>query len=130
MIKTIKIGEVEYVLNSNAYTRFLYKKIFDKKILEDVQVITKFAMEVQEEQEKLNKENLSEEEKNTKLGLFALSVLDDYIDVLLQLTYIFIKCNDDGFMPFEEWLKTIDKVNPNDSWVSEVTELAVSSFYR
>lgn len=130
MIKTIKIGEVEYVLNSNAYTRFLYKQTFNRKILEDVQVIVQFATEVREEKERLEKEKLSEEELNTKIGIFALDKLDNFIDVLLQLTYIFIKCNDEKFMPYEDWLKTIDKINPNDSWVSEVTELSVSSFYR
>lgn len=130
MIKQVKIGEVEYVLNSNAYTRFLYKKLFGKGILEDVQVITQFAMEVQEEKDKLDKTKLSEEEKNAELGVFALSRLDGYMDVLLQLTYTFIKCNDESFMPYEDWLKTIDRINPNDDWVSEVTELSVSSFYR
>lgn len=130
MIKTIKIGESEYVLNSNAYTRFLYKKEFNRGIFEDVQVITNFALEVQEEKDRLDKENLSEEEKSAKIGVFALEKLDNFIDVLLQLAYIFIKCNDENFMAYEDWLKTIDTINPNDTWVSEVTELAVSSFRR
>ena len=130
MIKQVKIGENEYVLNSNAYTRFLYKKEFNKGIFEDVQVITNFALEVQEEKDRLDKENLSEEEKSAKIGVFALEKLDNFIDVLLQLAYIFIKCNDESFMPYEDWLKTIDTINPNDEWIGEVTELAVSSFRR
>lgn len=130
MIKKITIGEVEYTINSNAYTRLLYKKTFNKRIMEDVQVITKFALDVKEEKERLEKENLTEEDINIKIGSFALDRIDEYVEVILQFTYVFIKCNDESFMPYEEWLKTIDKVNPNDKWVTEVTELAVASFYR
>lgn len=130
MIKNIKIGEVEYTINSNAYTRFLYKKVFNKGIMEDVQIITNFAVCMQEEQDRLDKLGLSEDEKNKQIGLFALEKIDSFVDVILQLTYIFIRCNDENFMSYEDWLKTIDSVNPNDKWVSEVTELAVSSFYR
>ena len=128
MIKKIKIGEVEYEINSNAYTRFLYKKIFGKGIMEDIKVISDFAMAVQEEQDKLK--DLSPAEREQKLALFIMQNMDNYIDVILQLTYTFIKCANENFMSFEDWLKTLDRINPNESWVTEVTELSVSSFYR
>ena len=128
MIKKIKIGEVEYEINSNAYTRFLYKKLFNKGIMGDIQVISKFAMQVQEEQEHLK--DLNAEEREQKLALFIMQNMDDYIDVILQITYTFIKCANENFMGYEDWLKTLDRINPNDSWIAEVTELSVTSFYR
>ena len=128
MIKKIKIGEVEYEINSNAYTRFLYKKLFNKGIMEDVQVIANFAMAVQEEQERLK--DLPDTEAEQKLALFIMQNMDGYIDVILQMTYTFIKCADESFMEFDKWLKTIESINPNDKWIEEVTELSVSSFYR
>lgn len=130
MIKKIKIEEAEYEINSNAYTRLLYKKTFNKGIMEDVKVIAEYALEIQNEKDKLEKKGLSQDEINTAIGVIALEKIDTFVEIILQITYVFIKCNDEKFMSYEDWLKTIEKVNPNDEWVSEVTELAVSSFYR
>ena len=59
-----------------------------------------------------------------------LENIDDFMDVILKLAYIFILTVNPNFESFENWLKGIDKININESWIPEVTELAVSSFCR
>lgn len=132
MIKKIKIGENEYEINSNAYTRFLYKKVFGNSIIDDLNPLIEFAEKTRQKTEELEKLGIKEEELNTQIGLFVMRLpeFDNYMETIYKMAYIFIKTQDEAFMDFESWLKTIDKVSLSDKWVTEVTELAVSSFYR
>jgi hypothetical protein len=127
-MKTITICDKEYVVNSNAYTRFLYKQTFNTKIFADIAILNKFN----QGQEKLTKElkakKLKEEEINAEITTYIMENVDDFMDVMLKLAYIFIKTANADFMSFEDWLKEIETINVNDSWIGEVTELAVSSF--
>lgn len=132
MIKKLNIGENEYEINTNAYTRFLYKKEFGKGILEDISNIVNFGQEVDRIRTELAKEGLKGELLNQKIGIeiMKLSSFDSYLDVVLQITYIFIKNANEKFMSFESWLKTLETINISDKWFTEVTELAVNSFPR
>ena len=129
-MKKITICDKEYDINSNAYTRFLYKQVFNKKIFSDIAVLNKF----EQGQEKLTKElkakKYSKQEIEDEVSNYMLENIDDFMDVILKLAYIFILTVNPNFESFENWLKGIDKININESWISEVTELAVSSFCR
>ena len=54
--------------------------------------------------------------------------LDDFIDVIEKIAYILIYTANNKIGSFEDWLKSIEKINLSDSWISEVTEFAVASF--
>lgn len=129
-MKTIVICGQEYNIDCNAYTRFQFHKIFKRGIIEDIQIIQEFFLR----QTILTQEILKKDEKITendlikKLSNSLMATIDDYIDAVTRITYICIVTVDSNFMSYEEWLKTIEKINTNDIWIAEVTELAVNCF--
>ena len=78
----------------------------------------------------LKAKKYSKQEIEDEVSNYMLENIDDFMDVILKLAYIFILTVNPNFESFENWLKGIDKININESWISEVTELAVSSFCR
>lgn len=127
-MKKITICDKEYEINSNGYTRFLYKQTFDRKILADISKISEFYDGVEENTKKLQKENLSKEEIDKKTGNYMLENIDDIVDILLMLAYIFILTANSKMEGFQEWLTGIEAIDVNAPWVNEVADLAVSSF--
>lgn len=126
MRKKMEICGKEYDICSNAFTMFLYKKEFKTGIMADIGRLQEFA-EIQEKVTK-DKKGKTVEEIQKEVGLALMSEIDTYIEVTLRIAYVFIKCANPSFMPFDEWLQTIEGFNFEDKWVSEVTELAVNSF--
>lgn len=122
----LEIDGKEYDICSNAFTMFLYKKEFKTGIMADIGRLQEFAMV----QDKISKEmeGKPQEEIDKAVGLALMPEMDTYIEVSLRIAYIFVKCANPNFMPFDEWLKTIENFNFEDKWISEVTELAVNSF--
>lgn len=124
-MKKITINNKEYDIDCNAFTRFQYKKIFGRGMFEDIRNLNK----MNEEQEKFKKTFTgSEEELAQEINNITLVNLDDFVDIIERIAYILIYTANDKIGTFENWLKSIEKVNLSDSWVSEVTETAVSSF--
>ena len=68
--------------------------------------------------------------------MFTMEHLDDFIDVIERIAYILIYSaktatgytGNGSVESFEDWLKGLEKIDLSASWISEVTELAVSSF--
>ena len=127
-MKKITICDKEYEINSNAYTRFLYKQVFNTKIFSDIAVLNKFNQGQEKLRKELKAKKLKADEIEEQISNYMLENIDDFMDVMLKLAYIFIKTADSNFETFENWLKGIESININDSWVQEVTELAVNSF--
>lgn len=127
-MKKITIFNKEYDVVSNAYTRFQYKQVFKTKIFSDIAILNKFNQKQEELTKELKSKKMSDEEIEKEIQNFMLENIDDFLDVILKLAYIFILSANPKFESFEEWLKSIETVNVNDTWVQEVTELAVSSF--
>lgn len=124
-MKKITINDKEYDIACNAFTRFQYKKIFGRGMFEDIRNLNK----MNEEQEKLKKTFTgSEEELNQEINNITLANLDDFVDIIERIAYILIYTANDKIGTFENFLKSMDKINLSDSWVSEVTETAVASF--
>lgn len=127
-MKKITICDKEYEVSCNAFTRFQYKKIFGKGIFADIKVLSEFS----ENQEKIRKEStkkgLSNEEVDKEVNLYMMEHLDDFIDVVERIAYILIYSANNSIESFEDWLKGLEKIDLSASWISEVTELAVSSF--
>ena len=77
---------------------------------------------------KAKEEGRSEEEIEALTSNVLLSELDNLIVIVLQLAYIFIKTANPQFMSFEEFTQTIENINLDDGWITEVTEIAVNTF--
>lgn len=106
MRKIIKIGDKDYSLKSSAYTQFKYRNDTGKKLLDDVQKITKIN-------------GLPDEEQ--------ISQMEDVIDVILRIAYIMIlEADDKQVGTYDEFLKSIDGLFDNTEWIKEVIELAAA----
>ena len=127
-MKKITICDKEYSIDCNAFTRFKYKKVFGTGIFSDLKVLNQFSDRQNEIRKKLEKENATEEEIQKAINEMMLDNLDDFIDVIEKIAYILIYTANPQIESFENWLKGIEKINLNDNWIAEVTELAVNSF--
>lgn len=128
MKKKLTICGKEYEICSNAYCMFEYKKVFKTGLIADIGRMTAYNDKVEAEAERSKQENVSEVELERRMNRIAMDEFDNIIQIPLQIAYIFIKCADRNFMSFEEWLETIEDIRIEDSWIAEVTELAVNSF--
>lgn len=127
-MKKITICDKEYSIDCNAFTRFQYKKVFGTGLFSDIKVLNQFSDRQNEIRKKLEKENATEEEIQKAINEMMLDNLDDFIDVIEKIAYILIYTANPQIESFENWLKGIEKINLNDNWIAEVTELAVNSF--
>ena len=70
----------------------------------------------------------TDEEIEKQVNSEMMTNLDDFIDVIEKIAYILIYTADNKIGSFENWLKSIEKIDLSESWIAEVTEFAVSSF--
>ena len=110
MRKVIKISGKDYSMKSSAYTQFKYKDVTGRKMLDDIQRISKISTMDADEQ---------------------IGQMEDVIELLLQIAYIMIEEADPTQVTtFEEFLKGIDGLFDETAWVNEVIELAASPISR
>lgn len=110
MKKTIKIGDKSYFMKSSAYTQFKYRNDTGRRLLDDIQKVSKIN-------------NLPEEEQVTQV--------DDILDLILRIAYIMIDEADEKQVGnFEEFLKGIDGLFDDPKWIQEVIELAAAPISR
>ena len=129
-MKTITICDKQYPIECNAYTHMQYKKIFNKGIIEDVEVLKDYLitetltiMELKEKNPEISEIKLTE-----KLNEVMTPKIDDFIDVVTRIAYIEIYCADNNIEDYETFLKGIKTLRVDDDWIAEVTELAVDCF--
>ena len=127
-MKSITICEKEYPIVCNAFTRFEYKKIFNRGIFADIKVLSDFSDNQEKIKKELAEKGLADEEIEKEINLYMMEHLDDFIDVIERIAYILIYSANDKIESFENWLKAIEKIDLSDKWIQEVTEVAVSSF--
>lgn len=126
-MKTTICGK-EYEIACNAFTRFQYKKVFGNGIFADINILNKFSTEQEKLRKELKEKKLSDEEIEQEVNTKMMDSLDDFIDVIEKIAYIEIYTANNKIESFEDWIKSIDKIDLSADWISEVTELAVSSF--
>lgn len=127
-MKQITICDKEYNIDCNAFTRFQYKKVFNKGIFEDIKVLNEFSEKQNKIRKDLESKNATEEEIQKAINYSIMENLDDFIDVIEKIAYILIYTANPKTESFEDWLKGIEKIDLSANWISEVTELAVNSF--
>lgn len=124
----ITICDKEYEISCNAFTRFEYKKIFGVGIFEDIQKLNTFTQEQESLRKKLQAEGLEEAEIEERINGQMMNKVDDFLDVLERIAYILIYTANKEVGSFEEWLKSIAKIDLSADWIKVVTEFAVNSF--
>lgn len=129
-MKKIVICDKEFNIDCNALTYIQYRKIFNRGIFEDIQIIENFVSLQVVLTDKLKKENpgISDSEITRQLSRIMLNNIDEYIEAVTRITYACIYTANKEIGSYEEWLTEIERINTNDKWIVEVTEFAVSCF--
>lgn len=127
-MKKITICNKEFNIDCNAYTRFQYKSIFGRGIFSDIKILSDYSDKQENLRKKLKDEGKTDEEIEKQVNSEMMTNLDDFIDVIEKIAYILIYTVDNKIGSFENWLKSIEKIDLSESWIAEVTEFAVSSF--
>ena len=129
-MKKINICGKEFNIDCNAFTYFQYKKIFNKGIFEDFKTISDFTtmqVLITADLKEKNPE-ITEAETIKSISNSMLKYLDDYIEAVTRIGYICCYTANQNIGTYDEWLKGLKRVNTNDLWIVEVTELAVNCF--
>jgi hypothetical protein len=127
-MKKIKICDKEYTIDCNAFTYIQFKKVFNRGIFKDIQILKDFLVKQTTKITELKLLKLSEEEIEEKISNMMLNEIDEYVEALTRLTYIFIMTANENVTDYETWMKGITKLSIDDDWVVEVTEFAVDNF--
>ena len=127
-MKKITICNKEFNIDCNAYTRFQYKSVFGRGIFSDIKILSDYSDKQENLRKKLKDEGKTDEEIEKQVNSEMMTNLDDFIDVIEKIAYILIYTVDNKIGSFENWLKSIEKIDLSESLIAEVTEFAVSSF--
>ena len=129
-MKTIVIDGNEYNIECNGLTYIQYKKVFNKGIFADMDIIKDYlvrqTLKANEIKEKYPQ--MSEQEIDTQVGNYMNNHIDDFIEVITRIAYILIYSANEKVEEYENWLRKIKNFKIDDDWVAEVTELAVDCF--
>lgn len=129
-MKTIVIDGDEYEIECNALTYIQYKKIFNKGIFADMDIIKNYlvmqTLKANELKEKYPQ--MTEQEIDVQIGNYMSNYIDDFVEVITRIAYILIYSANEKTEEYEKWLRKIKNFKIDDDWVAEVTELAVDCF--
>lgn len=111
MKKIVKIGSKEYTMQSSAFTQFKYRNDTGRKLMQDINRITE----------------LRQKDSGT-----ILEDLDEFLEIILNITYVMIEEADPNqTKSFEDFLRNTDTLfDTQAEWVQEVIELAMSPISR
>lgn len=130
-MKKIDICGNEYEIDCNAFTFMEYRKKFkDNGIFEDFGTINNFeTIQVLLTAELKNKNpNITEAEIVRETSRQMLKYMDDFVEAITRVGYICCYTANPKIGEYEDWLKGLKRINTNDMWIVEVTELAVNCF--
>lgn len=130
-MKRINICGKEFDIDCNAFTYIEYRKKFKENgIFKDFETINNFTtMQVLlTGQLKEKKPEITEAELIKEISRTMISYMDEYIEAITRVAYICCYTANKNIGNYEEWLKGLTRVNTNDQWIVEVTELAVDCF--
>lgn len=108
MKKIVTISGKEYSMKSSAYTQFKYKNDTGRKLLEDLAKLEEMSA-----------------------GVNGVEKVDDLTELILRIAYIMIEEADASQVKsYEEFLKGIDGIYDDQTWIEGVMELAIAPFSR
>lgn len=129
-MKTIRIGNKEYMYDCNAYTYILFKKVFNFSIFDDIRVLQEYLVKqaIILNDIKQQVHNITEEALKNSITRFMLKDnIETFVESATRITYILIKEHNE-IPKYEEWLKTVPPLKISDEWIVEVAEFAVDCF--
>ena len=129
-MKTIRIGNKEYIYDCNAYTYILFKKVFNFSIFDDIRVLQEYLVKqaIILNDIKQQVHNITEEALKNSITRFMLKDnIETFVESATRITYILIKEHNE-IPKYEEWLKTVPPLKISDEWIVEVAEFAVDCF--
>lgn len=110
MKKIINIGGKDYTLKASAFTQFKYRNDTGRKMLQDLQELTK----------------LQSADEDT-----MISGIEDLTEIVLKMAYVMIEEADSTQVKsYDEFLKGIENLYDDINWINEVIELATSPLSR
>lgn len=129
-MKTIVIDGNKYDIECNALTYIQYKKVFNKGIFADMDIIKDYLIRQTLKANELKEKypQMSEQEIDTQVGNYMNNYIDDFIEVITRIAYILVYSANEKIEEYENWLRKIKNFKIDDDWVAEVTELAVDCF--
>lgn len=111
MEKKIKISGKEYIMKASAWTQFAYKDLTGRSFLTDIKELTKYA--------------------DKEITLENIEVLDELNKLLLPMTFVMVKEADSTqAVDYKDFLKNIDNLYDDITWIQEVILLACSPISR
>lgn len=112
MRKLIKIDNKDYLMQSSAYTQFAYKNETGRSLLKDLQSVVE----------------LTKKKKNEDYGI---DELDAVTDLILKVAYVMtIEADDKQYNNYVEFIKSIDNLYDDQTWIQEVITLACAPLSR
>lgn len=112
MKKLIKIDNKDYLMQSSAYTQFAYKNETGRSLLKDLQSVVELT-------------------KKKKKEDYGIDELDAVTDLILKVAYVMtIEADDKQYNNYVEFIKSIDNLYDDQTWIQEVTTLACAPLSR
>lgn len=129
-MKTITICDKEYNIDCNAFTYVQYRKVFNKGIFEDIQILKDYLVTQSIETIQLKEKNpkMSDAELVAILSDIMMPKMDGFIEAITRIAYILIYTANENIADYESFLKSIKNFKIDDAWIVEVTEFAVDCF--
>ena len=129
-MKKITICDQEFDIDCNALTNMQFIKKFNRGIFEDFAIIDNFLNLQVLITSGLKEKNpeITELEITREISRATINYIDEYIEAITRVAYICCYTANNQIGEYEDWLKTIKRINTNDKWIVEVTELAVNCF--
>ena len=130
-MKKIDICGKEFEIDCNAFTYIEYNKKFKEYgIFKDFETINNFTtvQVLLTKDLKTKNPDITEAEIVKETSRQLISYLDEYIDAITRVGYICCYTANPKIGEYEDWLKCLTRINTNDMWIVEVTEIAVNCF--
>lgn len=130
-MKKINICGKMFDIDCNAFTYLEYKRKFKNNgIFKDFETINNFTnMQILATADlKKKNPNINETEIIKETSRLMMSYLDDYIEAITRIGYMCCYTANQNIGEYEDWLKGLARINTNDLWIVEVTEVAVNCF--
>lgn len=112
-MRTVTINNIEYEINCNALTYLYYRKIFDKNVFDDINIVRDFLM--------IQLEKKSSDEK-------ILMKLNSYIEAINRLTYSVIYTQNQNIEDYLKWIEKNQVIEQNNNCISIIVEDIIDCF--
>lgn len=118
MEKIITISGKDYKIKSSAFTPFAYKNETGRDLLSDINKINQLNVKIS----KIG----DEEERNSKW----MDEVTNILEMVLKMAYLMIKEASKDIEPYEDWLKNLDDIMSDVSWLTTTLEVGISPLSR